>query len=177
MASFNFGSISPTGYSSFGNQTFSDIGGAVSDLFAVGAYKAKAAGAQIEGQEYQLAAGLARKNVEFTKESTAIQEAQASRKIAMSLGTTEAEVGAAGFQQKGSALDILRSATEQGALTKAVTQQQGLITQAGYEEQAASYDLMAQAAQIAAQADQKAAQGSMISGIIKGVAAGATLFV
>ena len=162
----------------FGNATFTDAGAAVADLFAASADRSKAQGARIEGQEYGLAAGLARQNVEFTQESTGIQEAQASRKIAMSLGTTTAEIGAAGLRTgTGSALDILRSATEQGALTKAVTQQQGLITAAGYEEQAASYDLMQQAAGVAAAADEKAAKGAEIGAAISAAAAVGTLFV
>jgi len=56
-------------------------------------------------------------------------------------------------------MDILRSSTQQGALNRSVIQQQGLITEAGYTEQAASYNLMQQTSGVAAQAQTVAAGG------------------
>ncbi len=41
----------------------------------------------------------------------------------------------AGLGESGSALDILRDSASQGALTKATLGQQGLINEAGYQEQ------------------------------------------
>jgi hypothetical protein len=58
---------------------------------------------------------------------------------------------------------------------KAVAGEQGLITEAYYKEQAASYANIAAAAGMAADAEDKAATGDTITGIIKGVAGVATL--
>ena len=72
------------------------------------------------------------------------------------------------------ARDLMRESASQGALTKAVAQQQGLITEAGYEEQAQSY--LATSARMAASSENNAAFGADISGVLAGVAAIATLF-
>jgi hypothetical protein len=93
----------------------------------------------------------------------------------MSLGTTKAAVAGAGFSNSGSALDLLRSSAEQGATTKAVLGQQGLITEAGYNEQQQSYTLMANAAGVAEKADKEAETGSFISAGIQAVAGLASL--
>ena len=154
-----------------GSATFSDIGGAVSDLFGAQADKTKAEGDRLEAANYRLAAQFADQNVIFNQWSTSIKEAQASREITKSLGQTAADVAGAGFAASGSALDILRESASQGALTKAVLSEQGLITEAGYKQQAQSYQNMAAAADLAAHRDEQAATGSMITAGIKGVAA------
>lgn len=143
------------------NDTFNNAGGAVSDLF-------KAQGDKAEGQNYELAADYARQNVDFTKQSTAIKEMQLDRSIYKSLGETQAAVGGSGLAASGSALDILRDSASQGSLTKSVLAEQGAITEAGYDEQAHSYDTMANAAKMAA-------EGDTIGGIIKGVTAVASI--
>ena len=165
--------------------TFSDLGGAVSDLFAgMGASdnanlkaqsdliqaegiqtsangtRIQAQGTQIQSQgiaisadllrlqaqgdlaeasEYDLAGNLANANATFTAQSTAIQQTQQDRALYQSLGTTQAGVAGAGFAESGSAMDVLRSSASQGALTRAVLGQQGLVTEAGYQEQAQTY--------------------------------------
>jgi hypothetical protein len=53
--------------------------------------------------------------------------------------------------------------------------EQGLITEAGYKEQAASYRTMADAAGMAAQADDSAGKAAWISAGIKGLAAVASI--
>jgi hypothetical protein len=116
-------------------------------------------GAAIEGESYGQAASLATLNAQYTAQSTAIQEAQASRALYTTLGTAAATAGGAGSSGGGSAMDIMRSSSQQGALNAAVLQQQGLITEAGYEEQATSYNLMQQAANVTQQADIVSAQG------------------
>jgi hypothetical protein len=159
----------------------SSISGAVSDLFQ-GMYAAPAQqaaaeaqaasaqaagqadilqgqGAAIEGQSYGQAASLAALNAQYTAQSTAIQEAQASRTLFTTLGTQAATAAGAGSSGGGSAADILRNSSQQGALNAAVLQQQGLITEAGYTEQAASYNLMQSAANVTQQADIVSAQG------------------
>lgn len=175
----------------FGASTISDIGGAVSDLFASSADRSKAQGLRlkaqgdaIEGQDYDLAASLAGQNEKFTETSTAIKQAQNDRAIYQTIGGQQADIAGSGFAASGSALDLLRDSASQGALTKAVAGQQGLITEAGYTEQQQSYQNLSKAAGLAVQQDNlaanaadNAAAGADITSAIKGVAAIATLFV
>lgn len=141
---------------------FSAAGGAVSDLFGGLADLSKASGSEAEAKQYDLAAALARQNEQFSKTSTEIKEMQQSRQIYQGISGTEAAVAGAGFAASGSALDILRDSASQGALTKAVIGQQGKIEQAGYEEQAKSYDIMAQASRDAASGDTLGAIGKFV---------------
>lgn len=160
----------------FGSGTIDSAAGAVSDLFAAKAYKFKAKGAAFEKENYERAAVLARKNEEYEAAATRIKAAQQDRDLFKSLGQTRADIAGAGFTEGGSALDILRESAAQGALTKAVTEQQGLINIEAYEEQAKSYVNMAQAAQVAIDAANTAATGSMWSAGFKGLSAVASLF-
>jgi hypothetical protein len=70
----------------------------------------------------------------------------------------------------------LRDSASQGAITHAVASEQGLITEAGYTEQAKSYANMSKAANMAADAENNAASTSIFSGILKGAAAVASLY-
>lgn len=168
----------------FGNATFSDFGGAASDIFsgieASTQDNIKAQGDIAEASNYGLAAGLASQNAQFSQLSTAIGQVQTQRQINQTIGTQTAQIGAAGLNESGSALDLLASSAQQGALTKAVGQAQGLITTAGYQEQAQSYQTLQSAATSAAEAEQKAGnQASIfgdISGGIKAAAGLATFF-
>ena len=177
--------------------TFSDAGGAVSDLFAgMGATTQvglKAQGLDIqaegdlaEGQNYDLAATLAGQNAQYTEASTAIKEAQLDRTTSMAIGGQQADVAGAGFSSSGSALDLLRDSASQGALTKAVTGQQGLIQEAGYQEQQQSYETMSAAAKSTAAGLENIASeteaagktseiGDFISAGLKGAAAVASV--
>lgn len=158
------------------NSTFSDLGGAVSDLFAAQGYQYKAEGAEFEKENYDLAAGLADQNAQYTQTATAIKLAQQNRAQFGAIGQTKADVAGAGFSESGSALDILRDSASQGAMQHAALNEQGLITQAGYEEQAKSYENMSAAAQVAIDAANEASTGADITAGIKGIAAVATLF-
>lgn len=161
-----------------------DFGAAASDLFAASADRSKAGtdranarlaqisgqadllkakGDALEGTQYGEAATLSDLNSEFTKQSTAIQTAQADRALFGVMGTQRADIAASGFGEGGSGGDILRDSASQGALSRAVLNQQGLITEAGYQEQADSYRTMQSAAGIAVQSDTLAAQGEDIS--------------
>lgn len=160
-----------------GNATFANLGGAVNDIFGAEALRTKAKGNRIEAQEYDLADQLALQNLQFAKTSTDIKTMQTERGIEQTLGQQQADVAAAGFEESGSALDILRDSAAQGALAKAVVGQQGIIEEAGYEEQAKSYNLMAGAARMAADADENAANGAWITAAIKGAAAVAPLVI
>jgi hypothetical protein len=160
-----------------GSSTFTDIGGAVSDLFAADADRSKAQGDRFEATNYDRAAVLAGQNEQFTETSTAIKQAQLDRENFKMLGGQQADVAGAGFAASGSALDLMRDSASQGALTKAVGAQQGLITEAGYKEQQDSYNTMSQAARMAADAEDSAATGADWTSAIKGVAGIATLFI
>jgi hypothetical protein len=159
--------LSSTGISSFAS--------AASDLFAAQGDKTKAKYDFSEAQNYGLASDLATQNEKFTETSTAIKEAQQQRESLLTIGGQQADVASAGFAESGSALDLLRSSASQGALTHAVIGQQGLITEEGYKEQAASYQIMQGAATDAANAENNASTFATVTGIIKGVAAVASL--
>lgn len=146
-----------------GTNTFSFAGGAVDSLF-------KGFGDKVEGENYDLSAQLADKNARYAQMSTAVKQMQTTRALAMGVGETSADVAGAGFAQSGSALDLLRDSSAQGALQQAVGKEQGLITEEGYKEQAQSYRNMAEYA-------NTAATGDFIGAALKGVAAGATLFI
>lgn len=153
MASFG---ETPGSSGGFGGLPTPNLGAAVSDIGSFFGSQAKGIFDVAEQQSYEEAARLARQNEQFTKMSTDIQEAQANRQLLLTQGKTQEEVASAGFSLSGSALDIMRSSAEQGALQKAVIGQQGLITEAGYESQAQSYDTMARAAGQAAGAEKMA---------------------
>jgi hypothetical protein len=113
----------------------------------------------LEGQTYRQAAALADLNAAYRARSTAIQTTQADRALFMTLGMQRTAAAGSGSTGGGSAGAILRSSVQQGALNRSVIQQQGLITHAGYEEQASSYRLQQQAAGVAAEAQNVALEG------------------
>lgn len=140
--------------------------------------RTKAKGDLAEASNYDLAAGLAQANEAFTAQSTRIQDAQTARQETMAIGGQRAAVAGAGFASSGSALDIMRDSASQAALQRGVLQQQGVITEAGYEEQAKSFQTMATAGRetaaseydianktdvIAGQQDQIAAQQDVLA--------------
>lgn len=117
----------------------------------------KAHGDIVAGENYDLASNLATRNSDYTKISTNIKQMQADRQIYMGMGATTADVAGAGFTQSGSALDLLRSSAQQGALTKQVIGSQGLITEAGYDEQATAYGKLAESSRYAAKVENEMA--------------------
>lgn len=138
------------------------LGGAVSTLFG-------AAGDAAEASAYGQAAKLASQNAQIAQESTAIQETQAQRQIFKVIGGQQAEVGGAGMLQSGSAQDLLRASASQGSLQKQLIQQQGAITAAGYQEEAAAYKGMQGAA-------KAASSGGIFGGLLQGAGAIASMF-
>lgn len=169
----------------FGNSTFANIGGAVSDILegeaTSDALKLKAKGNLFEADNYDLAQTLARENARFTEQSTAIKKTQAERELYLGMGQTVSDVAGSGFSMSGSALDLMRMGASQGALTQAVIQQQGLMTEYGYNVQADSYRNMAEASRYAAAAQEDMAddaeRNSYITAGIKGASAIASLFI
>jgi hypothetical protein len=160
-------SVAPTssGFDSlFGNigSVGNNFAGAVSDIFA-------AQGDQAEAQNYELAAGLATQNEQYTQRMTQIRSVQSQREVANVIGKQEAGYAGGNIAESGSALDVLRSSVQQGGLQNYIINAQGAQQEAAYAEQAQSYQTMASAA-------QNAAEGSDIAGVIKGVAGVAGLF-
>lgn len=131
-----------------------DIGGAVSALFG-------AKGATASAGSYAEAAAIALQSAEIAKQATGVKEIQASRQINRTLGTQAAGVGGAGFAMKGTALDLLRSSASEGALTKALIAEQGMITENSYAQQAGLYSGLAGTA-------KSSATGQSIGGILQG---------
>ena len=219
--------------------TFSDLGGAFSDLFAgegeyakgtmqQQGYDIQAQGTEIsaesteitaqslrtkvqgdiaEAQNYDLASALAKENAGFSDVSTRIQQAQAARTETQTIGAQRAAVGGAGFANGGSAFYLMKDSANQAALQQGVIGMQGAINTAGYNEQAQSFETMANVGrqtaasenQIAGETDtiagqqrsiaqqqiqlgveakqaaDDAAKGDFIGGLIKGVAAVASV--
>jgi hypothetical protein len=121
---------------------FDNLGGAVSDLFG-------GLGDLAEASAYGKASQLAGENAQIAAASGRIQQVQAQRQIYQSIGGTRADVAGAGLAMSGSALDIIRSSQQQGALTRALIANQTSINVHGYEEEAASYQAMSSAAKMA----------------------------
>lgn len=165
MANFQFSS-SAMGY----------VGGAVDDLFSVGAYKTRAKGYDLEAQSYSQAAAMADKQGDYTRMSTAIQQMQLERQTLGLIGGQASDIASSGFQASGSALDIMRDAAQQGALGEAVAQYQGLITEEGYRTQAQSLRTQASAASMAADQARKSAKGAYLKAGLKLAGAAAASF-
>src|SRR5258708_34972384 len=113
-----------------------------------------------------MAAQLALLNENYTKTETAVKEAQNEREIYQTISQQEAGVAGGGLAESGSALDLLRSSASQGALSQAIIGQQGLITEAGYQEQHDSYMNMANAARQAAPSEANLASKASQIGLI-----------
>jgi hypothetical protein len=116
---------------------------AASTRLSAESLRTKAQGDLAEAGNYDLASELARENEAFTDQSTRIQQTQLDRQVTQAIGGQQAGVASAGFASSGSALDLMRDSASQGALAKGVLAQQGTITEAGFEEQAKSFDTMA----------------------------------
>lgn len=136
------------------SNAFNEFGGAVSSLFG-------ASGATASAGSYEQAAALAAQNAKISKTATAIKETQESRQIFRVIGKQRAGIGGANFAESGTALDLLRSSASEGALTKALTAQQGAISENSYAEQAGLYMGLAGTA-------KTSATGQAIGGIIQG---------
>lgn len=130
------------------------------------ALKLKAKGLRVEGQNYALAAALAWQQVRFTAESTEAQQRAARRALAIGLGETRADIGAAGFAKGGSGGDILRSSVLQGGQQQQMIAQQGLISEQVFRTQAETYTNLNKFAFEAAAAQDEAARKAIRAGEI-----------
>ena len=131
-----------------------DLGSAVTDLFG-------AQGATASAKSYDQAAAIADQNAQLTQQETAIKETQQSRQIYKTIGSQTAGVAGAGFSGGGTAGDLLRDSSSQGALAKAMTADQGAITENSYAEQAGMFRGMSAAA-------SSSSTAQTVSGIIQG---------
>ena len=97
--------------SGFSSSTFSNAGGAVSDLFGAfgaeqkgklqaDALRLRATGDLAEAQQYDLAQTLAKQNAAFTQESTAIQQQQQVRNTTLQIGGEQAAISGGGFRDR-----------------------------------------------------------------------------
>ena len=134
--------------------------GAVADLYSAKAFRYKAEGAKFEQENYLKAAGYADENTIFTREATAIKQSQIDREQFKIHGTQLATIASSGLKVSGSAMDLMMDSTRQGALTKTIAAEQGVITEEGYRQQADSYRIMAKTAQVAIDAANVAAKGA-----------------
>ncbi len=128
-------------------------------------------GANAQAKTYGEAAALAGQDVIFQQESTAIQEVQQQREAMKSIGSTRAEVGAAGLSEGSStAADLLAMSAQQSSLAHTMIGVQGEIKATGYKEQQIAYLAEQQSAEAAA----KKAEGGIFGGILQaGVAVAA----
>ncbi|HZR03630.1 MAG TPA: hypothetical protein VFA81_10715 [Burkholderiales bacterium] len=138
------------------------VGGAVSDLYG-------AEGAAATAGSYGTAATIAERNAKIVRGATEIKNIQTQRQIFQAIGAQKAQVGGAGFAESGSALDILRSSASQGAIMKAVNEENGFIQEQSYLEQANMFGGMQKAA-------QASSKGQEAAGVISIVGAIAALF-
>lgn len=148
-------SLGGSGFSPAGIN-FGGLGQAGGSIFSgIGSFQSAAA--------YDAGADFADVEAKVAKENTNLQEFQYGRKLNMILGSQSAAAGANNLQTTGSAMSLMRSAQQQGALQKATLQVQGNVQVAGYQEQAAQLRDEASAA-------RTAGTGGILGGIIGGIA-------
>lgn len=121
--------------------------GLFSFLFGLAGDAASASGYAAESKAYSTAATYAKQNAVIARESGAIKLAQTNRDIYKVLGQQQAAYGGGGLESSGTALDVRRASVEQGALQRAIVQEQTQINVTGYQEQAAQFQGLASQAQ------------------------------
>ena len=141
---------------------FNDLGGGISSIFG-------GLGDLAEASAYSKASKIAASNAQIETRTGAINEMMASRKIYQSIGAEKAQTATAGFAASGSALDLLRSSVQQGALTKQLIANQTAITAQGYMQESAAYSGMATAA-------KAAGTGGIVGGLLQGAGALLSIF-
>ena len=139
----------------------STIGGAVGSLFT-------GEGNAAEANSYTSAASLEEQNAQLTAASTRIQETQTARAVSQTLGTQQADVAGAGFTESGSALDLMKSSAQQGALAKSLVNIQGAINENAYAAEAGADTAKAKAANEAQTASTIGAIASIGGALVNG---------
>lgn len=141
---------------------FGDIFGGIGDF-------AQAAGDIAEAGAYREAEKYAKQNAVISQEAGDIKLAQTGRAIYKTIGAQKAGYASAGLASGGSAQAVLRSSVSQGALEKAIVNEQTAINVTGYKSQAAQFAGMAFAADAAAVAAAATGVGSILDGLTLGL--------
>lgn len=153
-----------------------DFGGAVGSLFQGFGDEEAAQTYTQAGNLEGVAATYAGEGSTLVAQSTAIQTAQTQRQVNLTLGSQQAEVSGAGLKGGGSNSYLLASSAQQGALATALVQEQGAVTQIGFQEQQEALLAQQQTDYGLASQASSAATGSFIGGALKGVAGIGALF-
>lgn len=135
-------------------------GQVIQDLF-------QSEGSSAEANSFTSAAQLAGQNAQLASASTRIQATQTARQIYQTEGTQQADVASAGFTESGSALDLLRSSAQQGALAKSLVNIQGAIQENSYAAQQGAYLGAAKASNESADANTIGAIASLGGALVK----------
>lgn len=109
-------------------------------------------GSQAEASAYGTAQTIAQQNAQLAGFSGQIQKVQALRSAFQTIGAQKAAVAASGFGNSGSALDLLRSSTQQAYLNNQVIGTNSALQQGGFLQQAAAATAEQTAAKTASQA-------------------------
>jgi hypothetical protein len=105
-----------------------------------------AAGDAAEAGAYTDAGNIARANARLALVGGDIEQAQEQIKLGTTLGSQRAAVAGGGFAESGTALNLLRSSTQQGHLEQQITGVNATLQSGGFEEQGAASDAEAAAA-------------------------------
>lgn len=106
-----------------------------------------------EADAYKQAAKYAHQNAIISQEAGDIKLEQTKRQIFKTIGSQKAGYAGVGLTPGGSAQEVLRSSVSQGALEKAIVNEQTQINVVGYLSQEAQFKGMAAAAKAAAGGD------------------------
>lgn len=141
---------------------FGDIFGGIGDF-------AQAAGDFAEAGAYRKAEKYAEQNAVISQEAGDIKLEQTGRAIYKTIGAQKAGYAGAGLASSGSAQSVLRDSVSQGALQKAIVNEQTAINVTGYKSQAAQFAGMAFAADAAGVAAAATGVGSILDGLTLGI--------
>lgn len=119
------------------------------------------AGATAEADAYARSADLAEGNQQTEAISETIRQLQIERGVTKTIGAQKAAVAANGFQQGGSAVDIMRSTMREGYLSQQLSAMQSTETQRGYLESAAASEGEMNAALVRAAGAQQLADAQL----------------
>lgn len=115
-------------------------------LFSFLSGEASAAGDFLSAGAYSAGAKYAAINEGIAREAGRIKEFQTNRAIFQTLGQQRTAYAGGGLKQSGTAIDVYRNSVSQGALERAIVQEQTEINVTGYQEQESMFKGMAAAA-------------------------------
>jgi hypothetical protein len=112
-----------------------------------------------EAATYGSAEDIAAANARLATISGQVEQEQEQVQLGQTIGAQKAAVAGGGFAESGSALDLLRSSTQQGLLQQQITGTQAALQSGGYAEQAQAYAGEASAATAAGNSQSALAAG------------------